>query len=134
MTVQTVDLVEEIEALGLFEALMLPTRPVPDWRDLLGRPAWQADAACRGEGVAQFFPPEGTNPIRASRICNRCPVAKECLEYALERPSLKGIWAGTSERRRRRLRAQGLGINPVGGGQAISDFADQAGAAVKEVV
>ena len=112
MTVQTVDSGQQIDALRLVEALMLSTGPMPNIGDLLGRPAWQARAACRGEGVEQFFPPEGTSLMRARRICNSCLVSDQCLQYALERPSLKGIWAGTSERRRRRLRAQGLGTPP----------------------
>ena len=108
VTVYTVDPVDEIEELGLVEALMLSTGPMPSLQELLGRPVWQKDAACRGEGVAQFFPPEGTSLIRARRICNSCSVSEQCLKYAIERPSLKGVWAGTSERRRRRLRAQAL--------------------------
>ena len=53
----------------------------------------------------EFFPPDGSSRLRASVLCARCPVAKECLEYALDHPSLKGVWAGTSERGRHRMRA-----------------------------
>jgi WhiB family redox-sensing transcriptional regulator len=108
MTLHIADAVEEIDELGVVEALMRSTGPMPSLRELLGRPAWQARAACRGEHLEQFFPPEGTGGMRARRICNGCTVAEECLQYALERPSLKGIWAGTSERCRRRLRAEAL--------------------------
>ena len=126
MTVYTADRVEEIEELVLVEALMLCTGPMPSVQELLGRPAWQKDAACRGEGVKQFFPPEGTSLMRARRICNSCPVSEQCLKYALERPALKGVWAGTSERRRRRLRTQALA------GDSMHD--DPTNPAAKEVV
>jgi WhiB family redox-sensing transcriptional regulator len=109
VTVHIADSVEEVEEPGVVEALMLYAGAMPSFRQLLGRPAWQAKAACRGQGVAEFFPPEGgTSLTGARRICNGCTVAEECLQFALERPSLKGIWAGTSERRRRALRTQGL--------------------------
>jgi Transcription factor WhiB len=77
---------------------------LPDVAELLRRPAWQKHAACRGMGVKDFFPPEGSSPLRAAAVCRRCPVAAECLQYALENPSLKGVWGGTSERARRRMR------------------------------
>lgn len=110
MTSHTADLVEELEELDMVEALMRSTGHVPSLVELIGRPAWQADAACRGESAAVFFPAEGKSLIRARRVCNRCTVAHECLQYALDQPSLKGVWAGTSERRRRRLRTQDLGV------------------------
>lgn len=127
MAAYTGDPVEEIEALGLVEALMLSTGPMPTLRELLGRPAWHAKAACRGDGVEQFFPHEGTSVMRARRVCNSCTVSDECLQYALERPSLKGIWAGTSERRRRLLRTEGLGTTTLAGEPASRQV-------VKEVV
>jgi WhiB family redox-sensing transcriptional regulator len=113
-SVTAVGEIERIEEPGVVEALMLSTGPMPNLRDLLGRPAWQANAACRGEGVELFFPPENTSLMEARRICNRCTVADQCLQFALERPSLKGVWAGTSERHRRRLRTHRLGIISLG--------------------
>lgn len=92
---------------SLLEAMMLTTEPLPELNDLLKRPQWQLDAACRGVGVEHFFPSEASGLMQARRVCVRCPVSKDCLDYALSDPSLKGIWAGTSERRRRRLRVAG---------------------------
>ena len=93
------------EALHDFaEAAMSSVEPLPDISSLLRRPAWQRRAACRGRGVAEFFPPDGSSRIRAAVVCARCPVSKECLEYALCHPALKGVWAGTSERGRHRIR------------------------------
>ncbi|MGH9194816.1 MAG: WhiB family transcriptional regulator, partial [Acidimicrobiia bacterium] len=37
-------------------------------------------------------------------VCTQCPVALECLRYALANREQFGIWGGTSERERRKLR------------------------------
>ena len=99
--------VEEWEDQALHEFVAIAMRslePLPDLSSLLQRPVWHRRAACRGRGVEDFFPPDGSSRLRASVLCVRCPVAKECLEYALDHPSLKGVWAGTSERGRHRMR------------------------------
>ena len=103
MTVTNTLEIEDLDS-RLVEAMMLSTEPLPEMSELFRRPAWQDQAACRGTGTERFFPTEGSSLLQARRVCSRCPVADECLEYALAHPSLKGIWAGTSERRRRKLR------------------------------
>jgi WhiB family transcriptional regulator, redox-sensing transcriptional regulator len=68
--------------------------------------AWQREAACRGLGVesqAIFFPSRGESVEDARAICERCPVTDECLAFALENHCI-GVWGGTTERQRRRLR------------------------------
>lgn len=86
--------------LSFFELEILASGDdVPDLFDLIHRPAWMAEAACRGVGAATFFPERGQSVIEAKAICARCPVRKPCLEYAFETTST-GIWAGTSERGR----------------------------------
>lgn len=110
MTVTNALEVEDLET-RMVEAMMLSTEPLPELRELFRRPAWQERAACRGTGTGRFFPSEGSSLMQARRVCGRCPVYDECLSYALAHPSLKGIWAGTSERRRRKLRvATGLAV------------------------
>ena len=37
------------------------------------------------------------------RICATCPVAAQCLDYALDNRIDHGVWGGTSERQRRRM-------------------------------
>ena len=77
---------------------------LPEVGDLLRRASWQARSACRGQDMKWFFP-DGTGTSRqAVRICSGCPVSAECLSFALADPSLKGVWAGTSERGRMRMR------------------------------
>jgi WhiB family redox-sensing transcriptional regulator len=99
----------ELEA-EVTAALMSSSEPLPGLQDLLVRPAWHSGAACRSTGVAKFFPPEGGSLSAARSVCESCVVTEECLSYALSRPSLKGVWAGTSERRRQALRKRSLAV------------------------
>lgn len=77
---------------------------VPDIAEVLGRPTWEARAACKGLDVELFVPPLGRNGEAGRAICRRCVVREECLEYALADVTLSGIWGGTSERDRRAMR------------------------------
>ena len=40
----------------------------------------------------------------AKAVCDQCPVKAPCLQFALETNQDSGIWGGTSEEERRRLR------------------------------
>lgn len=76
-------------------------RPLPEPGD------WYDDAACRTVGTnAPFFPEVGASIQEAKSICRSCPVADECLDYAVTNHIRHGVWGGMSERDRRRLRAQ----------------------------
>ena len=73
--------------------------------DLLGiAPEWQERALCSQTDPEAFFPEKGGSTREAKRICNRCEVRAECLEYALGHDERFGIWGGLSERERRRLK------------------------------
>lgn len=66
---------------------------------------WMAEAACKGSGPEPFFPDSSDGiPAEVLRLCSGCPVRDECLNYALADSELRGIWAGTTERQRRRMR------------------------------
>ena len=67
--------------------------------------SWMARAACRDLPPETFFPEDGGGVEVARRICARCPVREDCLEYALSRHIAHGVWGGTSERGRQRLQA-----------------------------
>lgn len=66
------------------------------------RPAWHAEAACRGKDPNLFFPARGQSTAEAKALCHRCPVQAECLTAGLGEKH--GIWGGSSERGRRQLR------------------------------
>jgi WhiB family redox-sensing transcriptional regulator len=69
------------------------------------RPHWFALAACAG-CTDLFFPERGEPTKEAKKVCAECPVREPCLEYALANGEKHGVWGGTSERERRRMRVQ----------------------------
>lgn len=77
---------------------------LPEIEDDQSETGWMSKAVCRGMEVSIFFPEDGGGVTRAKQICKDCPVAKKCLEYALVHRIDAGIWGGTSERERRRIR------------------------------
>lgn len=77
---------------------------------------WQVKAACRGPQAAVFFPPPHferkadrlERERRAKAICGECPVARDCLDYAMEINEPHGIWGGLNENERRALVEQAV--------------------------
>ena len=69
-------------------------------------PGWRTRAACRGLPVALFYPTNTFIRRRARAVCAVCAVQPECLEYALHLNERFGVWAGTTDKQRRRLRVQ----------------------------
>lgn len=71
---------------------------------------WMERGVCRDTPPDVFFPGKGqaTGPAvtRAKAICAFCPVKVPCLEYALRLNIRHGVWGGTSERERARIRKQ----------------------------
>lgn len=65
---------------------------------------WQMKAACLEADPEIFFPERGGSSKAARTVCIRCDVRMECLRYALRNREQFGIWGGTSERERRKLR------------------------------
>lgn len=67
---------------------------------------WAERAACRGHNPNDFFPGRGVTvaPI-IRKLCARCQVRSDCLEFGVRWPVL-GIWGGMAVRQRRRLRVQ----------------------------
>lgn len=65
--------------------------------------SWRTDAACKGIDPDLFFPERGEPTAQIKAVCEGCPVRAECLAFALEDEG-PGIWGGTSERERQKLR------------------------------
>lgn len=64
---------------------------------------WHDRRNCRLANPELFFPAKGGDDgKRAKAICEPCPVRSECLEAGLNEKT--GIWGGTSERDRRKIR------------------------------
>lgn len=62
---------------------------------------WQAQARCQGLDPDQFFVRGASQARRAIRICDRCTVRTDCLQYALDNRVDFGVWGGMTERQRR---------------------------------
>jgi WhiB family redox-sensing transcriptional regulator len=67
--------------------------------------AWRERAACKDwPRPDEWFPHSGNPPGALVQTCRSCPVAAECLAYAVPRPNLHGIWSATSADDRDRIR------------------------------
>jgi len=70
---------------------------------------WRALASCRDTSPDLFFPVGTTGPAleqiaSAKSVCDYCDVQQACLEFALATNQDSGIWGGTSEEERRKMR------------------------------
>lgn len=64
---------------------------------------WASQALCAQTDPESFFPDKGGSTREAKKVCARCFVQAECLDWALTTNERFGIWGGLSERERRRL-------------------------------
>ncbi len=67
---------------------------------------WMDRASCKGKDPTGeiFYPVRGADVTQAKRICAGCPVREDCLEYAIRHQERFGVWGGTTEGRRRKMR------------------------------
>ncbi len=80
-------------------------------RLIVGDMEWMQRAECKVTGVSTtvFFLNDETGPVladdpeNAGWYCSRCPVADDCLEYALQIRVEHGIWGGKTGAQRRRI-------------------------------
>ena len=81
-----------------------PVLPLFDTTDDEAALGWQERALCAQTDPEAFFPEKGGSTREAKKVCTRCEVRGECLEYALANDERFGIWGGLSERERRKLK------------------------------
>jgi WhiB family redox-sensing transcriptional regulator len=67
-------------------------------------PAWMSQALCTEVDPEAFFPEHGERNKDAKRVCAKCDVRAECLDYALDNNELYGVWGGLSGYERTNLR------------------------------
>ena len=80
----------------------------PGLADYIHVPDWYADAACKGLTKPErdnFFAPERHTRrlAKAKTICVGCKVRETCLEHALTKPELYGVWGGTTPEEREEM-------------------------------
>lgn len=101
-------------------ALQLPAPPaVPE------APFFDGTQLCAQVDPELFFPDKGGSTKDAKRLCGSCEFLAPCLDYALTTRingiGIGGVWGGTSEVERRRIR-RGLAARPVA---AAADLVDE---------
>ncbi|MFJ2094685.1 WhiB family transcriptional regulator [Streptomyces sp. NPDC087901] len=69
---------------------------------------WRTATACKDDPEL-FFPIGTTGPAllqieEAKGVCRACPVMERCLQWALESGQEHGVWGGTDEGERRRIK------------------------------
>jgi len=65
---------------------------------------WRARAACRNLDTEIFFPDSEADAGPALSVCATCPVRNECLDWAIATRQHDGVWGGTTESERKRIR------------------------------
>lgn len=62
------------------------------------------DGLCQQVDNEMFFPEKNGSTGEAKKVCARCDVRDECLQYALDNDERFGVWGGLSARERQRLK------------------------------
>lgn len=65
--------------------------------------SWEERARCNDFDPELFFTAQARTERRAKSVCARCPVAEQCLTFALDTHMEFGIWGGTNGKERRAL-------------------------------
>lgn len=81
---------------------------------------WMTEGSCHAlvetlggrERDRLFFPSPGEPTRQAKAMCFDCPVRQDCLDFAQTNGIRYGIWGGTSERERRRMRRE-MALGPA---------------------
>lgn len=84
--------------------------------------AWAIQALCAQVDPELWFPAPWDRSMRrnAQKVCARCPVTRQCLQFALETGSRDGIWGGLTAGEREPLHsAVWAGQSPA---QVVADY------------
>ncbi|WP_406442132.1 WhiB family transcriptional regulator [Streptomyces sp. NBC_00631] len=70
---------------------------------------WRERAECLRVDPDLFFPISDSGLTlrqiaEAKAVCGRCPVMKQCLDWAVRAGQVEGIWGGTTDGERRAAR------------------------------
>jgi excisionase family DNA binding protein len=79
--------------------------PETYWPDAM---SWRAASVCRKHPTRWWFAGSHRETVMAKGICGGCAVREPCLEFAMSRPELLGVWAATTPVERATMRRQRL--------------------------
>ncbi|MCZ9635267.1 WhiB family transcriptional regulator [Rhodococcus sp. BH5] len=96
-----------MNAESTFARLICPNLGCVDAAEDSEDETWRWSALCAQSDPDEFFPdkPGRGGSVQAKRVCARCPVSAECLDFALTNHEEYGIWGGKTRRERRTLRS-----------------------------
>lgn len=80
---------------------------------------WRAASFCRKFPTRWWFGGDHRETIRAKDICAGCVVRTPCLEFALGRPELLGVWAATTPTERVAMRRAGVAASEIESGIGV---------------
>jgi WhiB family redox-sensing transcriptional regulator len=66
-------------------------------------PSWREEALCSQVDPDLWFPKRGGASHEAKKVCADCPVARQCLDYAIKAGEIYGIWGGLGHAKRVKL-------------------------------
>ncbi len=80
------------------------TRDLAVVEDVAVAGTWRADSECRRQPTRWWFNGDHRETALAKSICSGCVVQGPCLQFALTRPDMFGIWAATTVNERAAIR------------------------------
>src|SRR4030088_3308801 len=75
--------------------------PESHWPDAM---SWRAASVCRKHPTRWWSAGSHRETVMARGICGGCAVREPCLEFAMSRPELLGVWAATTPVERATMR------------------------------
>jgi WhiB family redox-sensing transcriptional regulator len=76
-----------------------PYTPIADRGD-----SWRDQGRCAEVDPMLFYPAKGESANPARMVCAGCEVRDQCLEWALATDQRWGVWGGTTEHDRRKIK------------------------------
>lgn len=75
---------------------------------------WREQAACAADPDGQFPAVRDAEAVEAARrVCRRCSISVECLQFALDEDIEHGVWGGMTAAERRTLKETGVVRPPL---------------------
>jgi hypothetical protein len=67
---------------------------------------WQEESLCakpeNREHIKSFFANKASQQVAAKKLCDACPVKRQCAKWALDNKQISGIWGGLDSKEIRR--------------------------------